>query len=247
MKSKFDSYIESVIVVSESITFSVADAENPPLDVLDTIHVLNRYLYKFLQKNLTPEQMEEYQNKRVIDILSPDGFDAFEKEGIINFYTQGIPDEFKDKIITMLKYYIGESNAEVSGEVKKDVSRLYNSEVYRIPIKVHDFPEEKVAPELNLSNGNARVLICDILNYPSDMMDGGSVSIAELMMKVGMIKDNDYIINKNVRPEKVSGGNGSATFIDSGLSKEQIKRYLDHLEKLTEWGQKNHYSTISWG
>lgn len=246
MPSKFDTLIEKISLLNESITFSIADAdENPATNILELTFKLNRPLFMFMDKNFTREEMEHYNSNRPMDVLSPDGFDAFEEKGTMNFYCAGFPERLKEKTISLLKYYIEENNAELNGEVKKDVSKVYNTEVYRFPIKIKPVDDDKLAPELNVSNATGLTIVGDILNYPKDY--SGSVQIQELMMKIGMIEDNDFIINNAVREPASGGGETSAKWYDGGLSRDRIKQVLDALKRICEWGIAHNYSTITWG
>ena len=58
-------------------------------------------------------------------------------------------------------------------------------------------------PELNMANANAVALFHDILNYPKDeLWDGLSIQVNELMMKIGQVEDNDFVIGKAERKEE---------------------------------------------
>lgn len=54
------------------------------------------------------------------------------------------------------------------------------------------------------------------------------------------IEDNDYQLQKGVRPEERQGN-----MIDFGLSKERIKTLLDALKNLVEYAIENHYTYIN--
>jgi hypothetical protein len=242
MPSQFDTFIESVMLVAESVNVTIVDAHNGPQDVHDLIWKLHNPFYAYLSKNLSPQETDHLRENKASEILSPDGSCFDQKEGVINFYTMGIPEKHIDTLLKLLKFYVGENDAEVTGPIKKDVSRVYNGQVYRIPVRLNEIDESLVAPELNLGGGNAGVLFNDILNYPNPAWEGGSAQIQELLMKIGQIEDNDYVINKNTKPETQEGN-----FYSGGTSREQIKRYLDVLRKMCEWGIKHNYSQISWG
>jgi hypothetical protein len=129
----------------------------------------------------------------------------------------------------------------VNGEEKTEKSGVYDSQVVRIPLKMQEGIENP--PELNMSNVNARVLLCDILGYQSDILEEyPNISANELLMKVEMIEDNDYVIGKNSRQTEVSGHMTSF-----GLSKERIKMYLDSLKNICQYALDNHYTYISIG
>ncbi len=241
MKFKFDSYIKSVL--TDSVTFSIESTDNPPLNILDLTFALQRPFFQSMEKTFTPEEKQFFKEHRQGDLLAPDGNDAFETEGIMNFYSSAIAESKKNQMVNLLKYYIGEFNSELTGPVKKDKSGMWEgAEVYRYPVKMKIPNESDIAPELNLGNMNARVLIHDILGYEIDD-DGifGSASLQDLLIKIENVEDADYILNNNVRPDSQEGN-----MYTSGLSKERIKDILARFKEMVEWGIKNNYSKISW-
>jgi len=241
MTPEFDKIYKSLI--QESITISVADSESRSNHIGDISSKIQygKAFSNFYDKFFTKEQKEIFQKERVSDFITIDGYDYLEGEGVINFYTRGFPENLINKFVSVIKYYIEEYDGVVNGEEKTEKSGVYDSQVVRIPLKMQEGIENP--PELNMSNANARVLLCDILGYQSDILEEyPNISANELLMKVEMIEDNDYVIGKNSRQTEVSGNMTSF-----GLSKERIKMYLDSLKNICQYALDNHYTYISIG
>ena len=144
-------------------------------------------------------------------------------------------------MVSVIKYYIGEHSAEVLREPYGEKSRMNGEPVWRFPVFITIPKPGVVPPELNLSNMNARVILMDVLNYPSSTIENyNKLMVAELMMKIGQVEDNDFVIGKAERKEEQSGNH----FI-GGLSKERIKQILEKLKEICEWAEKNNYTYIS--
>lgn len=239
MKFKFDNFIKYLL--AESVTFSVTDAENPVQDILGMAFALNKPFYAYMDKNMSKEEQADFQKQRASEVLTADGDDYDKSEGVLNFYTAGIPEKLVKPLVSLLKYYIGEHDAVLlnGDNIPLEKSNIFNSPVYRFKIKIGE--AKNPAPELNLSNMNARAILCDVLNYPSDTIEEyGSIPLAELLMKIGYARDNDFAIGKAERKDTQEGN-----FYTGGLSKERIADILAQLEKICEWGVKNDYSSLS--
>lgn len=221
----------------ESVTLSVADSDRESSTLGDLTHELNSLFHKFMLSN--GFSMDNYPNELRGEQVVVDGeSDYFGKEGIISVYTGAVPEQLTNKLINMLKYYIGEHNGEVTGRPYVETSGSRKGDVWRIRVKMDDAQDNP--PDLNMSNVNARLLLCDILNYPSDIMtEYPSINAKELLMKIEQIEDNDYILTKSVRKTTQQGNN-----ISFGLSKEQIKQRLDQLKKVCEWAIERDFTFI---
>lgn len=247
MTPKFNLYIENLLknLLFESVSFSV-DNERVPNTVYE---VASRILYspeltnffKVLieKKKLTEEEYKYFLDNKSFDYITIDGYDTESKEGNINLYLEAIPQKIIPDLVSFIKYYIDEFNGELIGEPFQEKSQSRNSDVIRFPIKIkEDFQNP---PELNVANATARALIIDILNYSEDTLENYEpLNARELLMKIESIEDNDYQLQKGVRPEKRQGN-----MIDFGLSKERIKTLLDALKNLVEYAIENHYTYIN--
>lgn len=239
MTPLFDKLInECLQLVNESVSFFVADAERAVDSLGDISWKLNSKFHDFMLKN-AGFTLDNYPDilrgeKIVVDGSS----DYFGREGVLSMYLAGVPNELIDKTIAMIKYYIGEYQGELTGPIKREQSNWQKSEVVRFPIRVAEATDNP--PELNLSNANARAIISDVLNYPSDTdINGDSLNAKELLMKIEQIEDNDYIINKAERKYEQDGNH-----ISYGLSPERIKQILDEIKKICEWAIERDYTSI---
>lgn len=228
-------------IIKEGVHFTVADATTQPETVGDVTGKLlysNKEVYRFFD-NFSEEELQKFRKEKVMDFIAADGDSYFKDEGNINFYTAGFSEENQKKFLELIKYYIVEYNGVITGNIKKEKSNTYKSDVYRIPVKITK-PDEENPPDVQLSNANARLILSDVLGYSSDTIDEyPDLNANELLYKIEQIEDNDYVITKAVRPETVDGN-----MYSSGLSKEDIKYRLDMLKKLCEWAVKNHYTNI---
>jgi hypothetical protein len=228
---RFKDFFQSLY---ESVTFHVDDATENILDIGAMAYSLNRDLYNFLIKNKIKDNNPLHLPQRI----DSDGPDFFKKEGIINFYTEGLPEESIPKMISMIKYYIGERNGELTNRVYVETSGVYKSDVWRFHVKIADTNLSN-APELNWSSANARSTL-SLLGYSSDHIDEyRPLNARELLMKIEQIEDNDFAISKAIR--KTEQNDNVVSF---GLSDEQIKEHLNQLKKLAEWAVENHHTYI---
>ena len=173
-----------------------------------------------------------------------DGLDTEAMDGIMNFYAGGLSEEILQKALKAIPYYLQEKGARVTGPVKKEMSNMFKVPVYRFPVKLNDAKED-VAPELNLANGNAAVLIRDILGIAKDEdYYAGSIDVRELMMKLGMV--SDFTKEMSMRAPSFEKGEKGASIYSGGLSEEQINRYLEVLERMCRWAIENNYDKIQW-
>ena len=241
MTKKFDIIFESLLTVyGESMTFAVADADNVPEDIGTAgFHIAwGKDLTAFLHNNLSPEEIATWQENRPPDWLIPDGDSYFEQNGILNLYTKGLPEKVVTKLVGAIKYYLGELGAKVTGEVKKEKSKMFDSEVYRIPVSLT--PTSENAPEMNLSNRNAEYFLTQVLGYHQATLEAGSYNAKEMLMKLEQIEDEQEKLDNAVVPSKQQGNN-----YEGGISSEQIQRYILKLKEICEWAITNGHTYIS--
>jgi hypothetical protein len=224
----------------ESVSFSVADHEEEVATLGDLSNKLSQQFWKFIKQNgftdeTIPSELQGYDNVIAVDGDS----DYFGKEGIINVYTHHIPEELQQKTLKMIAYYIDEFNASLVSKPWIETSGSRKTDVWRFNVKVNDV--HNAPPELNLSNTNARAILVDVLNYPSEILEEyPSLSAKELLMKIEQIEDNDWQIGKGERKEEQDGNHYMF-----GLSVEQIKERLVQLKKLCEWAVENNFTYIA--
>lgn len=165
-----------------------------------------------------------------------DGYNTEAKEGILNFYPQGMPDQAIPKILKAIKYYLGEFGATF-GEFKEDLSNLFRGEkVYRIPVRIQRQNTNK-PPQINMANKVARIIFNQILNYPSDTH---TIQVNDLLFKLSMA--NDFNI-KQATKEPIQQ-TGKVKVLEGEIDEERIRRHLQGLHELSQWAIQNHYDTL---
>ncbi len=217
-------------LVSESMTFYIPELSGEIKNIHDLGWKLNSQIYYFMQKNKITGSTDMH-NQVVMDGIQ----DPYGNEGVLNFYQQDISFEDAQKCVKFLSYYIGEE-AELLNRPYVEKSGLMAGDVWRFKVRI---PEKERPPELNLANVNAMKIIRDVLGYP-DNDYSYTFAVNELLMKIEQIEDNDFVLQKNTREDKVDGNHYSL-----GLSKDRIKDILERLKELCEWAIENNYSTIA--
>lgn len=219
----------------ESVTVSVKDVvnEDPPENIY--------WLAVNVREKL--RRIPEFNQGTNPELFGNDGLDTDATKGMINFYTQGIPE---NKILTILQgalYYLKELGVKV-GTPKQDKSRLFNGEnVIRIPVEILPF-EKKNAPEMNMANAMADHLL-RMLNMDSfvnnNSMHGSSISAHDLLIKIDSLPD--FQVGQNVVKPSVSGKHKN--FHDFGMDEDRIRRNLEQLRTIAKWAIDNGYDTLS--
>jgi hypothetical protein len=175
--------------------------------------------------------------------LDMDGLDVDAQEGNLNFYAGDLSAYIVKKAVATIQYFAKEHQAQVTGPVQQDISRMFKVPVYRIPVKLAKMTEDR-PPEMNVSNANAAIILQDLLNQPSENVDGGSISARELLMKLGSVSDFSKQMTMKAPSQEV--GKRGAAFYDGGVSEQQIERYLFTLEKMARWAIEHNYDEIVW-
>lgn len=155
-------------------------------DILSISYVLSNYLFtKLMNKN----DVNYYREHRMggVEAVTNDGEDYDKQVGVINFYTDGIvPNKIDFFVNEMVKYL--QSNGCRVGGVRKERSRMYESDVVRIPILENErgvkWVTEDKAPEINLANLNAFFLFNKVLGYNKDLWSDSYFDIGELSKRV---------------------------------------------------------------
>jgi hypothetical protein len=217
--------------LNESVTFQVADiSSNQRTEDLTTLSAkLGEKTRKMFDSEFSSTGMSFY------DLITYDGDYFSNGKEEINFYAGFFPVESRKKILDAILYLLPECSMKQAGRVREDVSRTFNTLVYRIPVLVS--PNIDPAPELNVANANA-VEILKMLNI-NDVDLCGSISVRDLNMKLGMLTD----FHKGMSLRATEKG---SNYVSYGLDMKQLERYIDTLEKMAAWALKNNYDTISY-
>jgi hypothetical protein len=242
------SFQEWLVSINESVTFTVAghDYSNQIKDLNDLGNFLSRKIIVPHMSKLSEEDLKKAQ-QIYPDSISPD-FSTWqwgEGEEVLNFYTAGF-ETMLPKMLDAIKYFLDDLGIQY-GQMRTEKSGVHNSDVIRIPIlnmkKLKD-----PAPEVNMSNRNARIIVHDLLQFPDPNEDEYKLPVADLLIRINNVQD--YLIDiHTVEPYSVSKKNQEeelkSTIFNGGLSFEQIKRHLDSLEKLALWAKTNGYDQIN--
>ena len=218
--------------LNESVTFTIKDYSKQKIDdIYNLAYIVNSELRKSLG---TEYNAEGFKHSR----LDIDGLETHQQKGILNFYAGNLSDEIVKKALAAIQYFIKEHDAVLTGQIKKEISNMFKVPVYRIPVKLA--PDNNIQPpEMNVSNGNATIILHDILNLHNNELYG-SISARELLMKIGSVSDfTKQMSLKTPSKEK--------NVYHSGTSEDQIERYLSTLEKMARWAMENDYDEIQWG
>jgi hypothetical protein len=221
-------------VISESMNVTIKDFpyQRELNGILDMCHYIsNKVSYDLLKKELSPEQ---WDNRRDFNYsFDPDGMDAFEPTGTINFYLGDYPEQLIDKTVSYIKYILAENDIKV-GSTSREGDR-----VVRINVVSNDYKVQN-PPDINLSNGNAKEIFEEIIGYNSVDEEMNAV---DLLMKIQSARKS--ILTK---PEKSSftksGGDGKAHMYGPSHGQDYHNRTLDRIEELAQWAVDNGYQTI---
>mgnify|MGYP000376689894 CR=1 FL=1 len=231
---------ESVTIGVEEYNYST-NFEN----VLDVTSLLSGKVYR----NVIIKKLNQFQvsHLSLFEYIAPDGYDALEPEGVINFYLNTIPENIIEDCVTEIRKVLAENKVEITGEIKREESKSRNTEVIRIPIKIE--PITDAAPEMNISNANYKVLF-DYLGYDTDENYSGTIPASELVMKIPIIlrkilssdlRDTSNVVNPNGLER------GKAHVYDRQIGKADLANYLDRLNTIAKWAIEHGYKNINFG
>lgn len=245
-------------VVNESMTMMVSDhGYQDDLDgILDICHyIIKKVAYDLWPKlGLTPEQEKEIGG--ISSDFTPDGSDAFEEVGTINFYIGSWPVPAVEKTLGYIKYILGEKDIEL-GDMKwervkdkidpKDFADWGITDggetfrVVRIPVvKNGAAGQSGNPPEVNLSNTNASMLFGKILGFQGG--DGYSMNTADLLMKLDVAREE--MKTRTDIPDHTKG-------VESGMmhstinGKDYYFKIFDVVENFAKWASKHGYNKIT--
>lgn len=199
----------------ESLTFSVPQREIKVHDVSDL-------------SNQIDIQIEKSFN--IAQTVMMDGFDVGAKKGIINFYVfPKIPKDKIDKIVKAIIYYVKEFGWSID-KTELNNSQMFNVPTYRFHVHTND---KEIKMELNITNQNALKLL-HILNYSNQEIDEifntGKINIRDLKIKLNNYVNFDQHVEKSKQDKN---------HYNQGVSKEQLMRYYEILEKLCDIALQN--------
>lgn len=261
-------------IVTATVTLSVADYQRPKIaeNVNDLAWDLQGELYKVMEKIMTPEQIEIWRKTRPSELVSLDGDSEMHAlEGILNFYTAGLPRPIIDKMVQAAQYHaptfggtIGQPKYETYGENPSKLQWMKQQDanadpnairVVRLPATIDQnaVVSADFAPEINYTQSNMRFIFMDILNYPSTMFDpnGFTVDVNDLLMKLGyartMLQQRVDAENQERQLMETKPGQKGPTVIPGYLDVEGVEQRLDEIERLADWAKSRNYMTLVCG
>lgn len=237
-------------LLTESVTVSVSGAhlEFPELDTIhDIIWAIN---YKAFQplSNLSGQEKRDFEHIRMPEIFAPDGNDFDKPTGTINFYIRGIPPHAVEEVLKLTKEQLDNLGIEY-GRFKPELNRAPKSDVIRIPILKNPWVNAERPPELNMSNRNYHILFHDVLNLvQGEEQWGGSLPIETIEQAIQPLVTGSDIEQMQALQSYSFGATQSApNFYESGLSVEQLSRYINALKQMIDWAKAKGYKSLSWG
>jgi len=241
---------------------------------LNTLNDIARHAETKLPFNtLSEEEKKNFISQRTPEVVTIDGLDVDSTSGIINFYTAGLNptrvEEFLDSILSSLK----QAGAENIGELKREKSKMFKSDVIRIPVGSITKKEVVKPPELNMANANATHIFQGILKY--QFGEGSLVNIDAN----DLIKRIDYYLGEKQLPETPNRGleqklvpwkegddeyqkintlmgpmkefnpvdqaAPSLTIYHGGYDDPQVRQRLQEIKRIAQWALKNGYQKIA--
>lgn len=263
-------------MIAESVTVTVGGAtvEYPELHTVEDIGFdLGRsVLWPTLEKQLGEDEKEKFRKEgNGAETLTSDGDDHFNPTGILNFYIGGIPERFISKLLKGFQERLETLGIEYGAPRGPEQSKMFKSQVIRIPITKNPNAEHEKVPELNMANRNYQVLFHKILGLVGD--DDWSFSFPVETLEKALVpyvsnaasgKLKPYTIEPgkvNVEPPPLPGDEwkgqedpmnqlhralGSNVY-DAGLELDQLLRYIEQLWKIVQWAKTHGYKQISGG
>lgn len=233
-------------VLNESVVFSI-DGYNynqNPETVLDVVFILEKNVWRnVISKKLDPNTIARgRENGDFVEYLAPDGYDALNDSGIINFY---VSDSFKpiaNDVVNEIKSTLQKLNIK-SGAYKMEKSNSRNTEVLRIPVEIVANPTQ-LAPSFNMANGNFREVMGSL---GFDVSEPYGVAPAyQLLKKIEQAKNN--LGGTNVQDQgRMKQNPDQPNYYERQLGKDDYGNYYDRLEDMCRWALKNGFANISYG
>lgn len=243
---------------NESVNMGVADFKYD--DELDDILDISHYVIKKVAYDLWPElglsKEQEKQIGGIGDDFTPDGSDAFESVGTMNFYASKFPKEAVDKIVGYIKYILAEKNIKV-GDVryekvkdkiapqdfkKWDITDGGESlRVVRIPIVQNDSGDSGNPPDVHFSNDNATDFFGKILGFQGE---GAMfrINAHELLMRIDKAKKE---VAQSAKIPDRSKNVQNGVIISTVNGKEYYREKFDKVENFAKWALQRGYTGIT--
>jgi len=210
-------------------------------NILHLCFALSHDFFTLLSKILTNEEMEHWKQNRPMEVLAPDGYSWDKPSGVMNFYIVGLPESKLPKIVSMLKYILGEKGVKF-GDLIYEKSGIFDSNVVRFPIIELPSQEINNPPKMHLSNANMRFLFEDLLGLN---LDQHSFDTWQISQKIDLARSTlkNKLQEENRERKEMSGGNVHVMLVQD----DQALSYLDRLQSVCDWATENGYVKIGVG
>lgn len=248
---------EASLKKNASLTMYIADASNDQYekfkDVLSMCFAAKDYFYnKALDKETVAKITEEVYPQVSFE---PDGNDFDKSTGIINIYCSRFPEEIIKPAINKIIGFFNE-NGITTGKPMNDISNMTGQKVIKLPIIENEVVKNNkdVAPELNMSNGNAHFIMQKVLGYNKDLWTDGDLKASELKSRI------EYYLGETKLPSAEKGSQQALSLEDlanpenegllSGRSaltsydEETVRSRLNELLNLCNWALNRGYNDL---
>lgn len=228
-------------------------------DELENVLDISNYVVKKIAYDLWPKlnltKEEEEAIGGIGDDFTPDGNDAFETTGIMNFYVGGYPDRVIDKILGYIKYILNERDIKV-GEFKREKvkDKLSPEElekweitdggeslrVIRIPIIENGSGISSNPPTVNFSNANAHKIFGEILGF-ENMDSFYKMNVAELLIRVDKARKS-MLLRTDIPDTSQEVVKGNMYHTING--KEYYYSVFDNIQDFARWASVRGYQNL---
>lgn len=156
MKSIKQIINEEIKTINEGMEIGVNkyDYNANPQTILDLSHVLYGDVANVVWDKMTPEEQSTFRTQ----VFSPDGNSAFQSDGVLNFYAEGLSDAIVQEALGIVKQSLSRLGIKLTG-MKEDQSQMRGGRVIRISLSI---PEKDAAPSFHASYGTMQHLLTSI-------------------------------------------------------------------------------------
>jgi hypothetical protein len=237
----WEAYLNEPVILETKSVFVTGYKYHMFNGILDTIHYL---------QSKVPISYKEGE-------IAPDGNDALEQQGVINFYfnTNSSQSKMKEygyvdmpfnkalQLAKTIEHWLHEAGVVVGKISKPERSNSYDyRHVIRFEI-VHlpEPPEDEAPGSGTISNDNIDAVM-QTLKYPIE--DAYTIPAKEILYKIReFVMPSD--VEQNVRKPSSEVGDQGAKVYDPGIDDAYIRKSISTIERIAQWAVDNDYPTIT--
>lgn len=242
---KYKDFFSHLLTESMTLTISGEDYDSRDLENMLglSFKLSHKIIYNVINK-LPDDKVEYFRNNRSMDFIAVDDGAEFKPVGTFNVYTSGLDLDTIKKVVEAFKYYASELDLTLGSIRGPEKSKMFKSEVIRIPVLKNGNVEKKKAhpPEVQLSNRNARLIFSRVLGY-SNFDEGYSFAAVDLLKKVEEVlkkaADDEEFLYRYSSPQNIDQQPGRATIITGEISPEYILMRLNEIKELCQYAIDN--------